>query len=312
MAVSYIPHGRRAVLGIAQTLDPPAPPADANYTPYPLVGAAVMRRRNLIVPPVHSRDWAFLYSDGVRFAQIQLRILCMKHNAGYGLGMDAVLLDWIMGRKPNGDSYAASIRIYDGNATYEFHGCKVQTAQMVITKGDLIIWNIVVQAVTIGTQLASNPAQLVYPQFAETPLTWRDVLFVSSGSPSIGELPIYSVEFTVANNLVMNAPIAEGADNFGVAIARWDGGQMQASATITLQYHTDSQLASLYNPNGFDFGVRFATPSNRFIRFPKLVAENPIDLPINYGPMFRQVQCVALGTLEAGASGVPPIYHATS
>lgn len=77
MPVLYIPHGRRAVLGIAQALDPVAPPADADYTPYPLVGAAVIRRRNLIVPPIHSREWAFLFSDGVQFAQIQLRILCL-------------------------------------------------------------------------------------------------------------------------------------------------------------------------------------------------------------------------------------------
>jgi len=310
MPVLYIPHGRRAVLGIAQTLDPTAPPADANYTPYPLVGAAVMRRRNLIVPPIHSRDWAFLFSDGVQFAQIQLRILCMRHATGFGLGMDATLLDWIMARKADGDSYAASIRIYDGNATYQFHGCKVQTAQMTITKGDLIIWNIVAQAPNIGTQLGTNPSQLVYPQFADTPLTWRDVLFVSGGN--IDLQPIYSVEFSVANNLVMNAPIAEGTANFGTELARWDGGQMQASATITLQYYRDDQLASLYNPNGFDFRIRFSSPNNRFIRFPRLVAENPIDLPVNYGPMFKQVQCVALGEPISGEAGKPPIYHATS
>jgi len=308
MAVTMVPVGRRSFVKIADDLDNPNATPDI---PFYLLGAQVIMPRNLIVPPVLSRDYQFAYTEGVRTAQIQMQILCFKENsAQFGGGMETFLMQWFFERSTaNGDSHATNLLIHDGIQYRLFRNCKVQAVSMSIQKGGLLAWNLQVFAPDIGqsatnTQFPVLPTQII-------PLTWRDVVFYAHPSNSTPyPFPIYAIEFSLVNNLMMNAPVADGDDNIGWFINRWDAGHQQASCQITYAAYNIATSHIAKNEHPLRIEIAASDSGTRKFIFPRLVPENPEDLRAVFQQNFHTVRFVALGQPASGGYGDPPLVYA--
>ncbi len=301
-----IPHGRRGYVLRANAFDSSADPDQRVYC----LGVQVALPRNIQVPPVYSRDYQWVYLEGVRTAQIMLQIPIFKgtNNNNTTHGFEDWILTWIFGRKADGDTYGLNLIVYDGHTARRFDNVKVQSASMAIAKGQPISWQLVCLAPNIGAEVtASN-----FPALPTTlvPVSWQDVKFLTGDSDAYTP-PVYGVEFSVMNNHQMNAPIAEGTTNNGTGIARWDAGFMQASASITYATFKVSDFTTLFGANTeLDFSIQISAGTgtvNRKFRMRRLIPENPLDLQSNFGPMFRTVRFIALGNPTAGGPEQFPI-----
>lgn len=235
MAVRMVPHGRRGWAKIGEKF-------------YPILNAQVSQPRNLIVPPVLSRDYEFAFAEGVRTAQITMQIpLFHIGSSDFGSGLEDDLMDFMFKREDNlaqhivSDTTARNIEVFDGVNYLSFTGVKVNRVSMSIQKGQVLVWNLELMATQLNLGANYTYASM-FRQWGSTfpaPRSFRDVLFMvrdpGNNQWRVFKTPVYNADFTIMHNLALNMPITDDTGANIPGAARLDAGAPAAMVSATFQ-----------------------------------------------------------------------------
>jgi len=334
MAVRMIPHGRRGWLALTRG-------SQTRY--YPVMAAQFAQPRNLIVPPVLSRDWEFATVEGVRIMQGSIQIPCFLArgaNTPPATGLDEMMLDWLFLREDEwsmlrfGDTVEGTLHLFDGVNRLTWQRVKANSVATQIQKGGLVMWNIAVMGTGVSNSPNSAPGgdpwntpyqympwgntSAPYP----TPVSFRDVEFYIRENPSSAwrrlTVPVYGMDVSISHNLIANAPITDhtGA-NLLSNIARFDAGPLVAACGMTIAHYPFlsnantnparyADLTPLLSDNaGIALRVARGDGNAVEIRMNRVVPENPIDTTAQFGQQFRSIRFRVLGNPLSDTPGGP-------
>lgn len=320
MAVRMVPHGRRGWAKLGTTY-------------YAILNAQVSQPRNLIVPPVLSRDYEFTFAEGVRTVQITMQVpIFVTPSANFGSALEDGFINFLLKRSDTptqltvSDTEAGIITVFDGVNVLEFQGVRVNRVSLSVQKGQILVWNLELMGIQINLGSApSTYAQIVsWGNAFPAPRTFRDVQFLVRDNEGWRpfKTPVYNADFTIMHNLTLNMPINDDTGNNIPGAARIDAGNPAAMVNATFQAYLINKMASgnhlgvltgdmadlkrLLDDNA-GFGVRLnrgvqpgPDQSASFtqsvdIMFPRVIAENRDDATAQFGQLYRTLRFRCLG-----------------
>lgn len=258
MAVRMIPHGRR---GWAKFT------IGSFSQHYAILNASIGQPRNLIVPPVLSRDYEFAFAEGVRTVQITMQVpMFTQGGAEFGTAQENQFLQYLFQRYDNpaeyaiADTYEAELQLFDGVDHFTFQGVRVNRVSLSVQKGQVLVWNLELMGIQLnfGADTISNAT--AWGQWGASfpaPRSFRDVSFVYRDSPgaswSVFTTPVYGFEAMMMHNLTLNAPLTDDAGDNIPGAARLDAGQPMAQVSATFQGYRVNRTT---NASGdYDIGI---------------------------------------------------------